>query len=183
MKKVLVHAKLGYVVVASYKEDGVVSVVTKTGKFLEGESDSTIPNTMEVLADVLERLSKTDELAQVAVIGAVADKINSDILVKEFWNKQVLSNKRELSQPELDTYSRLIKAVGAGYGQNLVTSEQYISKSLKAGQTAEQIAWANLFLNAEAVISKKTKLAPKVATPAPEATDEFGEEGEEKVAW
>lgn len=181
MKKVLVHAKLGHVVVASYKEDGVVSVVTKNGKFVAGESDSTIPNAMEVVADVLERLGKGDDLAQVAVIGAVADKINSDILVKEFWNQKVLSNKRALSAPELETYQRLISAIGGTYGQVLVTSQQYIAKSLKAGQTQDQIEWANLFLNAEAVINGKTKPAPKVATPAVNAVESYGEEGEEEV--
>lgn len=182
--KILVHAKLGHVVVATYKEENKVSVVTKTGKFMVGESDSTIPNAMEVLADVLERVAKTDELAEVAVIGAVADKVNSDILVKEFWNQAVLSNKRPLSAPELETYQRLIKAIGATYGQALVRSEKFIAKSLKAGQTAEQVEWANLFINAEKVIASKTVTAPKVAQPVaskPEATAIYEEDGEEEL--
>lgn len=181
MKKILIHAKQGHVVVASYKDEGVVSVVTKNGKFMVGEADSTIPNAMEVLADVLERLAKTDDIAQVAVIGAVADKVNSDVLVKEFWNQKVLSTKRALSAPELETYKRLISAVGSTYGQVLVTSQQFVSKSLRAGQTVDQMEWANLFLNAETVINSKTKPAPKVATPVVEATDSYGDEGEEEV--
>jgi len=179
--KILVHAKLGHVVVASFKEEGTVSIVTKVGKFMVGESDSTIPNAMEVLADVLERVAKTDELAEVAVISAVADKVNSDILVKEFWNQTILSNKRPLSVPELETYKRLIKAVGATYGQALIRSEKFIAKSLKAGQTQDQIDWANLFINAEKVISSKTVTAPKVATPVVEATAGYAEDGEEEL--
>lgn len=184
MRKVLVHAKQGHVVVASFKEEKV-SVVTKTGKFVVGESDSTIPNAMEVLAEVLERLSAGEDFAEVAVIGAVADKINSDILVKEFWNQQILSNKRKLSTPELETYQRLIGAIGSTYGQVLVRSEQYISKSLKAGQTADQIEWANLFLNAEEVIKEKTAKVPQVAgapvAKKAEETVSFGDDDDEIV--
>ena len=183
--KILVHGKQGYVVVASYKQEGKVSVVTKNGKFMVGEADSTIPNVMEVLAEVLERVAKTDELAEVAVIGAVADKINSDILVKEFWNQTVLSKKRKLSVPELETYQRLISAIGATYGQALIQSEKYISKSLKAGQTQDQIEWANLFMGAEKVITSKTITAPKVAVQAPvaDAVASYAEEGEEEVDY
>lgn len=199
MKKILVHAKQGHVVVASYKEENKVSVVTKTGKFLVGETDSTIPNAMEVLADVLERLSAGDDVAQVAIIGAVADKIIGtstayidrtgnaqvknypNILVREFWEQKVLSNNRALSAPELETYARLIKAIGATYGQVIITSQQYVAKSLKPGMTAEQVEWTNLYLNAETVINGKTMPAPKVATPVTSAVDTYGDEGEEEV--
>lgn len=160
---ILVHAKKGYVVTAVMK-DGKVSVKSAKPVFEEGKEDSTIPNAMATVARLLANMPEGQHT--VAVCGAVADKINSDFLVKEFRAGKIMSNNRQLSAIELDIYKAVIDGVKKTYGDTLIQSEGYISHSLKPGQTAEQVEWANLYMGAKKVVDGITAPAPTVADGA-----------------
>lgn len=164
--KVLVHGKNGYVVVARMNEENKVVVTQYEQEHLpfeigENKAESTIPNVMHIVSRLLKSLPAGEHT--IACMANVANKINSDILVKEYRSGKVLSTKRQLIPDELAIYANLIKGIRKTYGDVLIQSEEYISHSIKPGQTAEQVEWANLYIAGKGAIDAITKPAPTVA--------------------
>lgn len=178
MKKILVHAKNGMVSVVKI-EDGKV-LVKKGQPVFETTAAGTIGNTMANLAMVLNEVAAQEGEFEVATIGMVAEKINSDILVKEYRSGIVLSSKRELTALEKEVYESLIVSIGRSYGKVLVKSEQYISKTSKAGQTKDQAEWALMF---ETAVKHVDKMIADSTVQAPDMEVVFEDDiAEENVA-
>lgn len=177
MKKILIHAKNGFVSIIRCENNKVL--VKKGLTVFETTSTGTIGNTMASIAMVMDEVSKEDGIFELATIGIVADKINSDILVKEYRSGIVLSSKRELTALEKEVYESLIAYVGRSYGKVLVKSENYISKTTKPGQTQDQAEWAKMFETATQHVDKL--IADSVAT-APEMEVVFEDEASESLA-
>lgn len=175
MKKILVHASKGFTSVVKI-EDGKV-LVKKGQPVFETTAAGTIGNTMANLAMVLNEVAAQEGEFEIATIGMVAEKINSDILVKEYRNNAVLSTKRELTALEKEVYESLIASIGNTYGKALIRSEQYITKASKPGQTKDQAEWAIMFETA-------TKHVEKMMTEFAKASNMevvFEDETEEEV--
>lgn len=163
MNKITIVSSKGHVVVGSYKADGSISVATMRPMFELGNANSTIPNTMYSLAEVLNRLmaNKNVEPTVVSVLEIVGNKVNGTALVEEYLSGRQLSNGREFSDPEKKVYADLIQAVKNSYGTIIIKPDTYVAKFIKAGQTQEQLEWANLHT------ACRESLKKKMAPPAP----------------
>lgn len=177
MKKVLVHAKAGFVSIVKI-ENGKV-LVKKGHPIFEMTSNGTIGNAMANLSIVLNEVATQEGEYEIATIGMVADKINSDLLVKEYRAGTVLSTKRNLTALEKEVYESLITSIGMTYGKVLVKSEKYVAKTVRAGQTPEQAEWAVMFETAtkhlDKMIAEATKQAPEMEVVFEDDEDEISE--------
>ena len=178
MNKITIVSSKGHVVVGSYKADGSISVATMRPMFELGNSNSTIPNTMYSLTEVLNRLMANEnvEPTVVSVLEIVGNKVNGTALVEEYLSGRQLSNGREFSEPEMQVYGDLVKAIKKSYGTIIVKPDTYVAKFIKAGQTQEQLEWANLHTACRE--SLKKKLAPPAPTVAKVVVEENGFQGD-----
>ncbi len=143
--KMVVHAKNGVVGVSRFTNNGVKTTLPDT-IFETGTSVASFGNVVNALATILESLVDKDNYVEIATIGVVADKINSDMLVKEFWAGKPLGDRRgDYTDDEMNAIERLINSIGATYGKVSFRSEQYITKSTERAKTQDQAEWANLF--------------------------------------
>lgn len=160
MNKILVHASKGYVAIARYNEQNEI-VVEKMPAFLEeGKQESTIANCMVGVIKTLKSIdiSKGD-VFEIATISGVADKINSNILIKEYYCGSTLNSKnpQKLTEEEIKAYKSLIINIKKTYGNVLYRSEEYVPKSAKPSHTEDQKQWLNLYLMAKAEVDKYVK--------------------------
>lgn len=164
-KKIVILGKKGYTVIAT--AEGVTE-----GKevFVKGQETSTIGNSMYNLARVLNKASKESEIIEVAVIGNVADKVNSDILKREYFSGKLL-NGRDLSDAEKQVYGTLISMIGASYANTVVKSIQFVPKSIKPESTEEQKEWVNIYNNANKMINSLTVTQPEAVMSFDEDDD------------
>lgn len=163
--KITIVASKGHVVVGSYKQDGNVCVTTMRPMFALGNSDSTIPNVMHSLTEVINKLMKNENVGPttISVLEIVGNKVNGTALVEEYLSGHQLSNGRKFSEPEINVYKGLIEAIKESYGTIIVKPDTYICKFIKHGLTEEQLAWANLHTACRESLHKKTlPPAPKV---------------------
>ncbi|HHT02756.1 MAG TPA: hypothetical protein GX005_00365 [Bacteroidales bacterium] len=150
MKKVLVHARQGFTSVGLMNTEKAVELVGIKTIFKEGNANSTIGNIMyatgQMIEMFLEAEAETDETLAIAMPSVVADKLNSDIFLKEHLSgKLVGKNGRRLSDSEKQIYAYLARTIGASYGRVLIVSQQYISKNTETAKNANQKEWAALF--------------------------------------
>ena len=163
MNKITIVSSKGHVVVGSYKADGSISVATMRPMFELGNANSTIPNTMFSLTEVLNRLMASENVAPttISVLEIVGNKVNGTALVEEYLSGRQLSNGREFSDPEKKVYADLVQAVKNSYGTIIIKPDTYVAKFIKSGQTQEQLEWANLHT------ACRESLKKKMAPPAP----------------
>lgn len=138
MKQLIVAGNKGYVVLGGVDEKGRVWTKKLSGFYEEGNKNHTIPNVMASLARVIHNYVPVGEQARIWTIGAVANKINSDMLVKEaMFGYTVGKTRTKLSSQDLGMYRTLVKVIGQRYGNLLIADTQYIAKTVRAGMFAD----------------------------------------------
>ena len=176
-RMILVHGKECYVVIARLNEEGQVVVTRQQPIFQEGDKNSTTGNVMAVLAKLLNKIEfveekdynpenplcfKVGEMIDIATIGSVADKINSDFLVKEFRAGRKLSKQdpRPFLPEEMNIYRAVIKGIKKNYGDIVIVGESHVSQSVKPGQTVDQMEWGNIMTSGKGYLDNLLRPAP-----------------------
>lgn len=138
MKQLMVAGNKGYVVLGGVNDKGEVWTKKLSAFYEEGNKNHTVPNVMASLARVIHNYVPVGEQARIWTIGAVASKINSDILVKEaMFGYTVGKTRTKLSPQELGMYRTLVKVIKQRYGDILIADTQYVAKTVKAGMFAD----------------------------------------------
>lgn len=172
INKMIVHGSLGYTVLARYNEKNEVVVEKLNPFFEEGSKDSTVGNCMVGLIKTLKDIDISQgQVYEIATISGVADKINSNILLKEYYKRGLLSNTnpRALTEDEIKVYKSLIVNIKKTYGNILYRSEEFVPKSDKPNHTEDQKQWVNLYIEAKRMVDSYSK-------PAPTTVGKFDEE-------